>query len=462
GSEDGTPFITLNTNSAIKGMTVFYPNQQTDNIKKYPWCIACAPADNASIVDCLLVNPYQGVDFGTNPSGRHYIRNLYGQPLKRGLFIDKCYDVGRVENVHFWPFWYWMNDKTPIAKWMAQNAEAFIFGRTDWEYVLNTFCFGYGTGYKFIRTQNGTTNGNFLGIGADAANRSIVIEDCEAIGLLITNGEFVAFQGEDPVEVVTSKQFGGVVNFNNCSFWGSTRNIAQLNGSGTVSFNGCNFVNWDMKSENEPAIKACGGNLIVNGCNFRITSPQVAIGENAQSAVITGNRVAGVKGIRIRGKANVQVGLNVFATPPPRPKVERGAIVVDDTDIDDVTYYGQWSIAENNAATSYGYYLGTHWVKKGKGESKAVFTPKVPAAGRYTVYAYFGPDPVHDHPSNAPVIVRTRRVEKTLHIDIRSPKGQWIKLGIFPFDAGRKGSITFSNNANGNVLADAVKLVPVK
>lgn len=155
GSEVVTPFITLNTNSTLKGMAVFYPNQKIDDIKKYPWCVANAHADNASIVDCLLVNPYQGVDFGTNPSGRHYIRNLYGQPLRRGLFIDKCLDVGRVENVHFWPFWYWINEQTPIAKWMTQNAEAFIFGRTDWQYVLNTFCFGYGTGYRFIRTKDG-------------------------------------------------------------------------------------------------------------------------------------------------------------------------------------------------------------------------------------------------------------------------------------------------------------------
>jgi hypothetical protein len=122
GSETGVPFITLNMNSIIKGLTIFYPDQKPEKITPYPWCVACAGgSDNPSIVDCLLVNPYQGVDFGTNVSGRHYIRNLYGQPLRRGIYVSKCYDVGRIENVHFWPFWKW-DDKSGIKDWLWKNS----------------------------------------------------------------------------------------------------------------------------------------------------------------------------------------------------------------------------------------------------------------------------------------------------------------------------------------------------
>ncbi len=34
-----------------------------------------------------------------------------------------------------------------------ENGEAFIFARSDWQYVLNTFCFGYNVGYKFIGSR---------------------------------------------------------------------------------------------------------------------------------------------------------------------------------------------------------------------------------------------------------------------------------------------------------------------
>ena len=40
-----------------------------------------------------------------------------------------------------------------------------MFARTDWEYVFNTFAFGYAIGYHFVASKQGSCNGNFLGIG---------------------------------------------------------------------------------------------------------------------------------------------------------------------------------------------------------------------------------------------------------------------------------------------------------
>jgi hypothetical protein len=104
GDAKGQPFITLHTSCTLRGLTIFYPEQKMKNPPvPYPWTIR-GHGDNISLVDLLLVNPYQAVDFGNQPAGRHYIKGLYGQPLYRGLFIDQCYDVGRVEDVHFWSF----------------------------------------------------------------------------------------------------------------------------------------------------------------------------------------------------------------------------------------------------------------------------------------------------------------------------------------------------------------------
>ncbi|HEY2084027.1 MAG TPA: glycosyl hydrolase family 28-related protein, partial [Verrucomicrobiae bacterium] len=101
----GKPFITLHTSCTLRGLSIFYPEQKMRNPPvPYPWTIR-GTGDNISLINVLLVNPYQAVDFGSFPAGRHYIKGLYGQPLYRGLFIDQCYDVGRVECVHFWSFW---------------------------------------------------------------------------------------------------------------------------------------------------------------------------------------------------------------------------------------------------------------------------------------------------------------------------------------------------------------------
>ena len=459
GSEEGAPFIQLNSSSAIKGLMIFYPNQNPDDIKKYPWCVA-GRGSQCSIIDCTLLNPYQAVDFGTKGAGRHYIRNLYGQPLRRGIFVDQCYDVGRIENVHFWPFWVW-HGNAAIQKWLPANGEAFIFGRTDWEYVYNTFCYGYRVGYRFAATQHGSMNGNVLGIGADSTNIAVLVDNAVSYGLLITNGEFVSQRGDNPTEVVVKDTNTGVIQFHNCAFWGGAHQIARIGGSGTVTFNGCNFRYWDRYGRRAPAIETFGGNLMVQGCIFGIGAPQIALRGNTQSAIVMGNRMAGPLSVTNMANANLQIGLNAAKQPPVRPKEERGAIVVDDSDGPaSVKFTGAWRWAENEEGYEVGYYRGTHWAQKGAGDCKAVFTPKVPKTSMYRVYVYVGADHGKDHAPDAPVEVHSADGVKTTRINLAQTKGGWVKLGTNRFLAGRKGSITFTNNAKGNVVADAVKLAP--
>ena len=308
GSEQGPPFISLGHNSVLKGITVFYPNQKPDAIKPYPWCVAGRGGDNSSIVDCLLVNPYLGVDFGTKPSGRHYIRNLYGQPLRKGIFVDQCYDIGRIENVHFWPFWGADAAHAGATKFIQEQGEAFIFGRTDWECVFNTFNWGYKIGYRFIQTAAGGTNGNFLGIGSDANETSVLVEASQPYGILITNGEFVAFNGKEPAEVRVLGTNTGSVQFQNCAFWGPAHHIASTAGTGVVTFNNCHFQDW---KEGVTAIQASEGSLSVIGCTFSRESPQVELAEAVRSAVIMGNQIKGKIDIRNKSKGSVEMGMNV-------------------------------------------------------------------------------------------------------------------------------------------------------
>src|SRR4051812_38876484 len=183
GNENGPPFITLNANSTLKGVVIYYPNQNDDAAPKpYPWTIAMR-GQNPAVLDCELLNPYNAIDASLNE--RHLIRNVQGQPLCRGIYVDVIYDIGRIENVHFNPWW---SMKPGLYKWQMEHGEAFIFGRSDWQYVLNTFCFGYNVGYKFIQTQAGVCNGNFLGIGADDCYTAVDVENSAPFGILISNG----------------------------------------------------------------------------------------------------------------------------------------------------------------------------------------------------------------------------------------------------------------------------------
>jgi hypothetical protein len=308
GVEHGEPFLTLNTNSTVVGLTVYYPEQIEDaEPLPYPWTIAMR-GKNPAVVDVELLNVYQGIDASRNE--RHNIRNVTGQPLRRGIWVDAIYDIGRIENVHFNP--WWSANKT-LLNWQMQNGEAFLFGRADWEYVLNTFCFGYRVGYKFVETETGSCNGNFLGIGADDCNRAILVEQSAAYGLLITNGEFTSFQGDDPTMVEVLAGNKGVVRVGNSAFWGPCNQIAKIAGSGTVGFSECTFVQWG-KQPGRAAIQATGGNLLVQGCEFRQDKPHIALSEAIGSGVIVGNLFAGAAQIEHPSRPTVQIGLNAELT----------------------------------------------------------------------------------------------------------------------------------------------------
>ena len=302
GQEDGKPFLTINSNSAVSGLTIYYPEQVMDDVPAaYPWTIAMR-GKNPAVFDLELLNSYQGIDASHNE--RHNIRNITGQPLRRGIWVDAIYDIGRIENVHFNPWW---NSHSRVYQWQTENGEAFIFGRADWEYVLNTFCFGYHVGYKFVHSGTGECNGNFLGIGADDCNRAVLVEQSAVYGLLIANGEFTSFHGNDPTMVEVLGTNKGVVRFSNSAFWGPCNQIAKISGEGTVGFSDCTFVEW---GNDRAAIQASSGSVMVRGCEFRQNKPHILLGENVSRAVIAGNLFAGPAQIRNLTTKNVQIGLN--------------------------------------------------------------------------------------------------------------------------------------------------------
>lgn len=309
GTEDGPAFITLGTNAALKGLCIFYPDQKPEGPvpTPYPYAVAMR-GNNPAIMDVELLNPYNGIDASENQ--RALIRNVHGQPLHIGVYVDRIYDIGRIENVHWNPWWSMHKD---LFQWQMDNGVAFIFGKTDWHYVLNTFCFGYHVGYKFIRTKDGVTNGNFLGIGADNCQTALVVEDSAEFGILITNGEFVSFHGPDPTMIRVEKTNTGSVRFNNCAFWGPCNRIAVVDGTGTVGFSDCTFTHWGFNKDERKlyAIEALGGSIMVRGCEFQQDKPQVYLREGVDRAIISENFIRGKKRMVNKAKGNAIITNNV-------------------------------------------------------------------------------------------------------------------------------------------------------
>jgi hypothetical protein len=99
---------------------------------------------------------------------------------------------------------------------------------------------------------------------------------------------------------------------------------------------------------------------------------------------------------------------------------------------------------------------------EGDGQCRFRWRPDIPEAGHYRVSLWFGGDPNRDHATNSPYTVSYKGGKRTIRVDQTRDSGGWLDLGIYPFEEGQEGYVELTNEANGNVVADAVRFKRVE
>ncbi len=327
GDENATPFISMKDNTCISGVTIFYPEQIRANPPHaYPWTIQ-GQGDDVGILNVTMVNAFKAVDFGTFLCGRHYVDGLYAYPFKMGVFVNQCYDVGRLNNIHLWPF-FDLDPNSPLWAYTRENGTGFMFGRTDGEMVSNVFCIFYKVGMHLIggpipqAKPNEPTRIEYLGGAGMMTNVYLDVSPCalkvddsmETSGFTFVNSSFMS-------QVQIGPRNRGPIRFSACGFW-STKDLethARLDGMGPVYFEGCQFSNWDKGNTGAPCIDANARRIIITGCDFLTNRPnhhKITLGPNVREAVITSNLME--NGVSIANNApkyaDIQIGLNAGGT----------------------------------------------------------------------------------------------------------------------------------------------------
>ena len=317
-NEDGPALINLQQSSAVKGITVFYPDQDPARVKAFPWTIQ-GRGMHCSVIDVTLVNPYKGIDFGTHPNELHYVRNVFGCPLAMGIYVNNTTDIGRIENVHFNPHAWGrctLNDKAKGKGWKAlcdyleQNLIGFRIGKTDWEYMSNCFVIFPKIGLHFVKTDGGEPNVVLTQCGSDIGPIAVQVDACQGhAGLALTNCQIMA-------TVKVGPDNRGPVKFSNCGFWpvGKTASQAVLEGSGTTVFQGCHFSGWANDGSDAPCIDVRGGAALIQACDFMAPGKtQLRVGANAAGVTVTGCRLRGGQRFEVakEAKGRVKSGLNL-------------------------------------------------------------------------------------------------------------------------------------------------------
>eukprot|EP01121_Diplochlamys_sp_Union-15-3_P012592 TRINITY_DN3790_c0_g1_i1.p1 TRINITY_DN3790_c0_g1~~TRINITY_DN3790_c0_g1_i1.p1 ORF type:complete len:272 (-),score=43.57 TRINITY_DN3790_c0_g1_i1:231-1046(-) len=123
-NENGIPFITLKQDSALKGVVIYYPELGPKVLPvPYPWTIDMT-GNNPAVIDVECLNCWNAIR--AVGAARHYIARVQGQPINTGILIDETYDIGRVEDVHFNP---WFSDDPQFVKWQLLHGRAFVIAR---------------------------------------------------------------------------------------------------------------------------------------------------------------------------------------------------------------------------------------------------------------------------------------------------------------------------------------------
>jgi RHS repeat-associated protein len=129
-------------------------------------------------------------------------------------------------------------------------------------------------------------------------------------------------------------------------------------------------------------------------------------------------------------------------------------IVGDDSD-DNIITVGDWSLVTKGK----NIFHGSGYLKspKGSGENSVTWPLFNATQGKYDVYARWAEN--RNNASNAPYVVNHALGQDIVNVDQSKTGSSWKLLGSYTLNAD--STITMSNNANGNVVADAIKIYPI-
>jgi hypothetical protein len=312
GQAEGEPLITLKPNAVVRNLVIHYPEQTLAQVTPYPWSIR-ADGELCQILDITLTNPYQAIDVGTKWNELHLVRNVFACPLKIGVYIDQCTDIGRIENVHFNPnFWTRMAlsprfEGGDIKTLLEKNLVGFKIGKTDWEFISNSFVIFPKIGFHFDDFGHGPGNAVITQSGSDICPVAVRVDRTQPhAGVQFANGQFMS-----TVEVGPENR--GPVKLANCGFWGTelTREHIRHSGPSTLALTSCHFTGWDHAGKSNPCIRANGGRLIVNGCEFMDPGKRaIALEKGLIAATVLGCAFRTPQPIQDDSGADVQIGLN--------------------------------------------------------------------------------------------------------------------------------------------------------
>lgn len=271
-----TPAVLLDLGSGVHGVCFYYPNQVAPSATtpiQFGWAIATDASkpymiDDVTIRDVMFVNAYQGISL--DRAGRFNVRDVYGDTLKEGIFVDNCYDVCRMQNVHIWTFTYVPGDN--MFTWIGANGRAFNFCRVDQITVSGCFQYGRNIGFDFNDTGSAAFWGDLIGCMSDVANYPVRINKVARMRWF--GGSLIPYLPSQPCVTTSSNVSTVGQGTAHVAFVGTQfHDIARCGAVIRSSTGNFNFTDCDFERSEVTVINEFGARVSVDSPKTRFGTP---------------------------------------------------------------------------------------------------------------------------------------------------------------------------------------------
>lgn len=276
---DDPPFVTLAGRCGIRGLTVWYPQQDLLAPRPYPWTVRVAGA-GCWAKDLCLGNPWQGVDAPTGD--RLLLRCVAGGPLRTGLRIGPGDSV--IDSCHFNPhFAMRQHASYPSAttrpatpaerdrcwRFQATHVDGFVFLPGSRSLQVDNFVFAARTGLLFADgAADATTAARVINHGSDAALCGVAIDSPGAADIELVNAE-VSCWGAG---LAVGESFRGTLRTFGTLLWGMTGPTAAVAGRGDVLLQSWHSTQRDVRVAGPSRVRLEAGVFDQAGLLVRATS----------------------------------------------------------------------------------------------------------------------------------------------------------------------------------------------
>lgn len=205
---------------------------------------------------CTL-NPYHAIKVQNGQQGRVWIDGVYGQPLFKGTEVIESYDVLRVENVHWWPYW------APVQKvydYQLANTKAFTSFRSDNPVYDKCFSIFHQIGLTIAGNAFGTTNKlKTSNMDLDRCAYGMIVQ-ATAIGHTAQHTSFTT-QGETGYTLADN--IGALILADSCDIDFANVDVRNVRGNGIrvdgqfcrIGIVNPNITEWNLKNTGFAAIE---------------------------------------------------------------------------------------------------------------------------------------------------------------------------------------------------------------